>query len=101
MIFTNLCWLFTIATTVYSYPIVENLTEIIKMKGDAIKPIKGKHPPIGPGTDAGLYNEGFFEGDIFRPVSIFPLYLILIKRFKQFKLSYKKQKFVFLYTIEE
>jgi hypothetical protein len=27
-------------------------------------PLKGKFHPIGPGTDAGLYNEGFFEGDI-------------------------------------
>jgi hypothetical protein len=27
-------------------------------------PLKGKFYPIGPGTDAGLYNEGFFEGDI-------------------------------------
>jgi hypothetical protein len=27
-------------------------------------PLKGKYYPIGPGTDAGLYNRGFFEGDI-------------------------------------
>jgi hypothetical protein len=30
----------------------------------AANPLKGKFHPIGPGTDAGLYNEGFFEGDI-------------------------------------
>lgn len=29
------------------------------------KPIKGKHRPIGPGTDKGLYNKGFLEGDIY------------------------------------
>ena len=34
---------------------------ISKLAGN---PLKGKFHPIGPGTDAGLYNEGFFEGDI-------------------------------------
>ncbi|PSN40091.1 hypothetical protein C0J52_13739 [Blattella germanica] len=27
-------------------------------------PLKGRFTPIGPGTDLGLFNEGFFEGDI-------------------------------------
>lgn len=33
-------------------------------------PLKGKFSPIGPGTDAGLYNEGFFEGDILPSVHV-------------------------------
>jgi hypothetical protein len=33
-------------------------------------PLKGKFYPIGPGTDAGLYNEGFFEGDILPTVDV-------------------------------
>lgn len=33
-------------------------------------PLKGKFYPIGPGTDAGLYNEGFFEGDILPRVDV-------------------------------
>jgi hypothetical protein len=33
-------------------------------------PLKGKFYPIGPGTDAGLYNEGFFEGDILPRVNV-------------------------------
>uniref|UniRef100_A0A1B6ECD0 Metalloendopeptidase n=2 Tax=Clastoptera arizonana TaxID=38151 RepID=A0A1B6ECD0_9HEMI len=67
MIFSTHFLCFAILSSVHCYPIVENLTEIIKIKGDAGKPIKGRHPPIGPGTDKGLYNEGFFEGDIYKP----------------------------------
>lgn len=33
-------------------------------------PLKGKYHPIGPGTDAGLYNRGFFEGDIVPRVDV-------------------------------
>jgi hypothetical protein len=33
-------------------------------------PLKGKFYPIGPGTDTGLYNEGFFEGDILTKVDV-------------------------------
>lgn len=55
--------LFTVASC---YPVLENVTQVLK-DPRAGKPIKGKHPPIGPGTDKGLYNQEFFEGDIVLP----------------------------------
>lgn len=48
---------------VVGYPVLENVTLVLQ-DPRAGKPIKGKHPPIGPGTDKGLYNKDYFEGDI-------------------------------------
>lgn len=45
---------------------LENVTQVLRDPRAGI-PIKGKHPPIGPGTDKGLYNVDYFEGDILIP----------------------------------
>jgi hypothetical protein len=45
----------------YSLKVLFLLSVLTSLAGN---PLKGKFHPIGPGTDAGLYNEGFFEGDI-------------------------------------
>uniref|UniRef100_T1HN56 Metalloendopeptidase n=1 Tax=Rhodnius prolixus TaxID=13249 RepID=T1HN56_RHOPR len=56
-------FMFLLVAIVSGVPLQEPL-QVTSLKGI---PIKGKHPPIGPGTDQGVYNVDKFEGDVQLP----------------------------------
>ena len=63
-LFNNWIFLTSMASKKFVKLSLELLFLLSVLSPLAGNPLKGKFHPIGPGTDAGLYNEGFFEGDI-------------------------------------
>lgn len=61
--FLQMIFMFLLVGIVSGVPLQEPL-QVTSLKGITIK---GKHPPIGPGTDQGVYNVDKFEGDVQLP----------------------------------